>query len=166
MVGVDNGIGLLAVAACHHYHDHNTLMRKLEDDVKKQRVVCLHLNGYNIFVKRCSLERMDGIPFGSILEFVNYSLDKKVFEKKRVHRKKSRAAGSDRDGESVLGSFVAETSKAYKNMSCKEKKIYKEIAAYISIPPYRRGDRSSYHDLVDKIENLVEVGADTDTNDP
>ena len=50
-------------------------------------------------------------------------------------------------------------------MSFKEKKIYKEIAAYISIPPYRRGDRS-YHDLVDKIENLVEVGADTDTNDP
>jgi len=148
MVRVDNGIGLLAVAACHHYHhDHNTLMRKLEDDVKKHRVVCLHLNGYNIFVKRCSLERMDGIPFSSILEFVNYSLDKKVFEKKRVHRKKSSAAGSDGDGESVLGSFIAETSKAYKNMSCKEKKIYKEIAAYISIPPYRRGDRS-YHDLV------------------
>jgi hypothetical protein len=165
MVGVDNGIGLLAVAACHHYHDHNTLMRKLEDDVKKHRVVCLHLNGYNIFVKRCSLERIDGIPFGSILEFINYSLDKKVFEKKRVHRKKSRAAGSDGDGESVLGSFIAETSKAYKNMSRKEKKIYKEIAAYISIPPYRRGDRS-YHDLIDKIENLVEVGADTDTNDP
>ena len=39
------------------------------------------------------------------------------------------------------------------------------FSAYISIPPYRRGDRS-YHDLVDKIENLVEVGADTDTNDP
>ena len=109
MVGVDNGIGLLAVAACHHYHEHNTMMRKLEDDVKKHRVVCLHLNGYNIFVKRCSLERIDGIPFGSILEFINYSLDKKVFEKKRVHRKKSRAAGSDGDGESVLGSFVAET---------------------------------------------------------
>jgi hypothetical protein len=50
-------------------------------------------------------------------------------------------------------------------VSCKEKKIYKEIAAYISIPQYRRGDRS-YHDLVDKIENLVEVGADTDTDDP
>jgi hypothetical protein len=85
-----------------------------------------------------------------------------------VHRKKSGAAGSagDGDGESVLGSFIAETSKAYKNMSCKEKKIYKEIAAYISIPPYRRGERS-YHDLVDKIENLVEVvGADTDTDDP
>ena len=89
MVGVDNGIGLLAVVACHHYHDHNTLMRKLEDDVKKHRVVCLHLNGYNIFVKRCSLEHMDGIPFSSILEFVNYSLDKKVFEKKRVHIERS-----------------------------------------------------------------------------
>ena len=164
MVGVDNGIGLLAVAACHHYHhDHNTLI-KLEGDVKKHRVVRLHLNGYNIFVKRCSLERIDGIPFGSILEFINYSLDKKVFEKKRVHRKKSRAASSDGDGKSVLGSFIAETSKAYKNMSFKEKKIYKEIAAYISIP-YRRGDQS-YHDLVDKIENLVEVEADTDTNDP
>ena len=161
MVGVDNGIGLLAVAACHHYHDHNTLMHKLEDDVKKHRVVCLHLNGYNIFVKRCSLERIDGIPFGSILEFINYSLDKKVFEKKRVHRKKSRAAGSDGDGESVLGSFIAETSKAYKNMSFKEKKIYKEIAAYISIPPYRRGDQS-YRDLVDKIKNLIGAGTHDD----
>ena len=153
MVGVDNGIGLLAVVACHHYHDHNTLMRKLENDVKKHRVVCLHLNGYNIFVKRCSLERMDGIPFGSILEFVNYSLDKKVFEKKRVHRKKSRAAGSAGDGESVLGSFIAETSKAYKNMSCKEKKIYKEIAAYISNHPCLKGDQS-YCDLVGKIKKI------------
>ena len=35
MVGDDNGIGLLAAAACHHYHDHNTLMSRLENDVKK-----------------------------------------------------------------------------------------------------------------------------------
>ena len=104
---------------------------------------------------------MDGIPFSSILEFVNYSLDKKVFEKKRVHRKKSRAAGSAGDGESVLGSFIAETSKAYKNLPGKQKKIYKQIAAYISMPPYRRGDQS-YRDLVNKIKNLTGAG----THDP
>ena len=74
-------------------------------------------------------------------------------EKKRVHRKKSRAAGSVGDGESVLGSFVAETSEAYKNMSCKEKKIYKEIAAYISNHPCLKGDQS-YRDLVGKIKKI------------
>jgi hypothetical protein len=80
---------------------------------------------------------------------------------KRVHRKKP-LHGSDGDGGALtLRSFTAETSKAYKNLPGKQKKIYKQIAAYISMPPYRRGDQS-YRDLVDKIKNLTGAG----THDP
>ena len=99
--------------------------------------------------------------FGSILAFLDFALDKNIFEKKRVHRKKA-LHGSDGDGGALtLKSFTAETSKAYKNLPGKQKMIYKEIAAYISMPPYRRGDRF-YRDLVDKIENLI--GAGTEQN--
>ena len=94
MVGVDIGIGRLAVAAgCH---DHDTLMHILEDEVKKHRVVCRRLNGYNIFTKQRSLERTENMTFGSILEFLDFELDKNVFEKKRVHKKKT-LHGSDED---------------------------------------------------------------------
>jgi len=164
MVGVDIGIQLLAVAA--GWHDHDTLRHRLElleDEMKKHRVVRRHLNGYNIFTKQCSLERTENMRFGSTIEFLDYALDKNVFEKKRVHRKKA-LHGSDADGDGgalTLRSFTAETSKAYKNLPGKQKKIYKQIAAYISMPPYRRGDQS-YRDLVDKIKNLTGAG----THDP
>jgi hypothetical protein len=165
MVGVDIGIQLLAAAA-GSWHDYDTLMQRLElleDEMKKRRVVRRHMNGYNIFTKQRSLERTENMRFGSIIEFLDFALDKNVFEKKRVHRKKA-LHGSDADGdggELTLRSFTAETSKAYKNLPGKQKKIYKQIAAYISMPPYRKGDQS-YRDLVDKIENLI--GAGTEQN--
>ena len=124
-------------------------------------MVCRRLNGYNIFTKQRSLERTENMRFGSTIEFLDYALDKNVFEKKRVHRKKA-LHGSDADGDGgalTLRSFTAETSKAYKNLPGKQKKIYKQIAAYISMPPYRRGDQS-YRDLVDKIEILIEAGTE------
>src|SRR6056300_944132 len=166
MVGVDIGIQLLAAAA-GSWHDYDTLRHRLElleDEMKKHRgVVRRHLNGYNIFTKQCSLERTENMRFGSTIEFLDYALDKNVFEKKRVHRKKA-LHGSDADGDGgalTLRSFTAETSKAYKNLPGKQKKIYKQIAAYISMPPYRKGDQS-YRDLVDKIKNLIGAG----THDP
>ena len=94
----DIGMGLLAAAA--GWHDYHTLMQKLdllEDEVKKHRVVCRRLNGYNIFTKQCSLERTENMRFGSTIEFLDFALDKNVFEKKRVHRKKP-LHGSDGDG--------------------------------------------------------------------
>jgi len=158
----DIGIGLLAAAA--GWHDYDTLMQKLdllEDEVKKHRVVCRRLNGYNIFTKQRSLERTENLRFGSTIEFLDFALDKNVFEKKRVHRKKP-LHGSDGDGGALtLRSFTAETSKAYKNLPSKQKKIYKQIAAYISMPPYRRGDQS-YRDLVDEIKNLIGAGTHDD----
>lgn len=163
MVGVDIGIQLLAVAVGRH--DYDTLMHRLElleDEMKKHRgVVRRHLNGYNIFTKQRSLERTENMRFGSTIEFLDFALDKNVFEKKRVHKKKAILDGDG--GALTLRSFTAETSKAYKNLPGKQKKIYKEIAAYISMPPYRyrRGDRF-YRDLVDKIENLIRAG----THDP
>ena len=109
----DIGIGLLASAA--GWHDYDTLMQKLdllEDEVKKHRVVCRRLNGYNIFTKQRSLERTENMRFGSTIEFLDFALDKNVLEKKRVHRKKP-LHGSDGDGGALtLRSFTAETSKA------------------------------------------------------
>ena len=88
-------------------------------------------------------------------------LIKTYLRRRRVHRKKP-LHGSDGDGGALtLRSFTAETSKAYKNLPGKQKKIYKQIAPYISMPPYRRGDQS-YRDLVDKIKNLTGAG----THDP
>ena len=166
MVGVDIGIQLLAVAAgCHDYDTLIHRLELLEDEMKKYRgVVRRHLNGYNIFTKQCSLERTENMRheiWQYKIEFVDFALDKNIFEKKRVHRKKA-LHGSDADGdggELTLRSFTAETSKAYKNLPGKQKKIYKQIAAYISMPPYRKGDQS-YRDLVDKIENLIGVGTE------
>lgn len=164
MVEVEVGrIELLTTAA-----DHGAMMQtlqsrieQLEDEVKKHRVVRRHLNGYNIFTKQCALERTGGIAFENIIVFIDYAIENKVFEKKRVHRKKP-LHGSDGDGGALtLRSFTAETSKAYKNLPGKQKKIYKQIAAYISMPPYRRGDQS-YRDLVNKIKNLTGAG----THDP
>ena len=86
----DIGIGLLVAAA--DWHDYDILMQKkldlLEDEMKKHRVVCPRLNGYNIFTKQRSLERTENMRFGSTIEFLDFALDKNVFEKKRVHRKK------------------------------------------------------------------------------
>jgi len=163
MVGVDIGIELLATAAGYDamMQKLESKLERLEDEVKKHRVVRRRLNGYNIFTKQRALERTDNITFDSIFEFLDFALDKNVFEKKRVHRKKA-LHGSDGDGGALtLRSFTAETSKAYKNLPGKQKKIYKQIAAYISMPPYRRGDQS-YCDLVDKIKNLTGAG----THDP
>ena len=150
MVEVEVGrIELLTTAA-----DHGAMMQtlqsriqQLEDEVKKHRVVCRHLNGYNIFTKQCALERTGGIAFENIIEFIDYAIENKVFEKKRVHRKKAV------QGVLTLKSFTTETSKAYKKLPCKEKKIYKEIAAYISNHPCLKGDQS-YRDLVGKIKKI------------
>jgi len=164
MVEVEVGRIELLTTAAEHGAMMQTLqsrIQQLEDEVKKHRVVRRHLNGYNIFTKQRALERTDNITFDSIFEFLDFALDKNVFEKKRVHRKKP-LHGSEGDGGALtLRSFTAETSKAYKNLPGKQKKIYKQIAAYISMPPYRRGDQS-YRDLVDKIKNLIGAGTHDD----
>jgi len=83
------------------------------------------------------------MTFGSILEFLDFELDKNVFEKKRVHKKKT-LHGSDGDvGALTLSSFTAETLKAYKNLPGKHKEICKQIATFISIPPYSIQERRS-----------------------
>ena len=69
--------------------------------MKKHRVVCRHLNCYNIFTKQRSLERTKNMRFGSTIEFLDFAPDKYVFEKKRVHRKKA-LHGSDGDGGALI----------------------------------------------------------------
>lgn len=150
-VEVDNGIGLLAAAA--GWYDHDTMMHKLENEVKRHRVRPRRLNGYNIFSKQRSLERTENKTFGSIVEFLEFALDENVFERKRIHRKKALHASDGDGGAFTLKSFTAETSNAYKKLPDEQKNVYKQIAAYISMPPYQREERS-YHDLVDKIGKL------------
>jgi len=150
---VGNGIRLLAAAADWYEYDHDKMMQTLEYKVKRHRVRPRRLNGYNIFSKQRSLERTENKTFGSTIEFLDFALDEDVFEKKRIHRKKALHASDGDGGAFTLKSFTAETSNAYKKLPDKQKKVYKQIAAYISMPPYQR-DKQSYHDLVGEIEKL------------
>ena len=150
MVEVEVGRIELLTTAAEHGAMMQTLqsrIQQLEDEVKKHRVVRRHLNGYNIFTKQRALERTGGIAFENINEFIDYAIENKVFEKKRVHRKKAV------QGVLTLRSFTTETSTAYKELPGKQKKIYKEIAAYISNHPCLKGDQS-YCDLVGKIKKI------------
>lgn len=159
---------LLATASVELHH--KDLIAKYEKEAKevikdnlktRRRMKYLHLNSYNIFVKRRSLEIVDGKVFSSTLDFIQYVIDTGVFEKKRVHRKKdSRGSSDDEKGTVFLVPFIRETSLAYKKLSDKEKKMYKEIAVYISIPPWLRkiNDKNeSYFRLVSKVADVEDV---------
>jgi hypothetical protein len=135
----------------------NKIMKREMMKNNSNRVVRRHLNSYNIFTKQRSLERTENMKFGKIIEFLDFALDKNVFEKKRVHKKKDLHAvhgGSDGDGcELTLKAFTAETSNMYKVLPDKHKKIYKEIAAYINNLPCLSG-KTVYRNLKVKIEEL------------
>ena len=120
-----------------------------EDNIRRR----LRLNGYNVFVKRCSLENR-AKPFGNIREFLDYAIEEDVFERKRVHRKKNVGLNGESSfagcASTPILSFIKVTSKAYKKLSDEEKQAYREIAYYIRIPKCLRQEEA-YNALVDMI---------------